>query len=96
LKLAIGLGKGRGTGLLGVAKMPEHAATDNRGQIHLLRETVAVFFVGQKIGGEGEPTPGEHRHQTLVAERTDEAIKGHRGDMADHGAQLQTQAPMRG
>jgi hypothetical protein len=33
LKRSIGLGKGRCTRLLGIAEMPEHAATDNRWQI---------------------------------------------------------------
>src|SRR6266446_1493116 len=36
LKLPIGQGKGCSTGLLGVAQMPEHAATHNRGQIDLV------------------------------------------------------------
>ena len=96
LKLAIGLGKGRRTGLLGVAQMPEHAATDNRGQIHLLRETAAVLFIGQEIDGQGQPTPGQHGDQTLVAKRTDEAIERHGRDMVEHRAQLQTEAAMRG
>jgi hypothetical protein len=36
LKLTIGLGKGRRTGFLGVAQMPDHAATDDRGQVHFV------------------------------------------------------------
>ena len=55
-----------------------------------------MLFIGQEIGGQGQPTPREHRHQTLVAERTDQAIEGHRRDMADHRAQFQTEAAVRG
>jgi hypothetical protein len=57
--------------------MPEHSATDNRGEIHLLGETAAVLFIGQEIDGQWEPTPGEHGHQSMLAERADEAIQGH-------------------
>jgi len=95
LKPAVGLGKGRGAGVLGVPQMPDDTATDNRGKIHLLGETVTVFFIDQDIGGQGQTTPGEHRDQTLVAKRADQAIEGHRGDMADHRAPLQTQSAMR-
>ena len=49
LEHAIGLGKGCGTGLRGIAEMPEHAATDNRGPIDLVSETAAVLLVGQEI-----------------------------------------------
>jgi hypothetical protein len=55
-----------------------------------------VFFIDQEIDGQGQATPGEHRHQTLVAERTDQAIGGHGGDMAEHGTQFHTQATVRG
>ena len=75
--------------------MPDHPATDNRGQIHLLGETVAVLLIGQEIDGQRQPTPGQHGHQTLVAERTDQAIERHRGDMVEHRTQLQTQSAMR-
>jgi len=44
LKRAIGLGKGRGTRLLSVAEMPDHAATDDGRKVHFLRQTAAVFF----------------------------------------------------
>src|SRR6266567_1734638 len=36
LERSIRLGKGRRTGLLGVPQMPEHAATDDRGEVHFL------------------------------------------------------------
>ena len=49
LKLPIGLGKGRRACLLSVPQMPEHAATDNRGQIHLVGETAAVLFIGEEV-----------------------------------------------
>jgi hypothetical protein len=53
LKRPIRLGQGRGTGNLSVAQMPEHPATDNRGQIYLLPETVAVLLIGQEIRRQG-------------------------------------------
>jgi hypothetical protein len=33
--------------------------------------------IGQDIGGQGQPTPGEHRHHTVMAERTEQAIERH-------------------
>src|SRR2546427_5740504 len=39
--------------------------------------------IGEDIGGERQATPGQHGDQTLVAERTDQAIEGHRRDMPD-------------
>ena len=68
LKHAIGLGQGRGTGLLGLAEMPEHAVTDNHGQIDLVGETAAMFLVGQEIGRQRETTPGQHSHHTVMAQ----------------------------
>jgi hypothetical protein len=96
LKHALGLGKGHGTGLLGVAQVPEHATTDDRGGVHWRCETAAVFFISQDIRGEGQTTPGQHRDQTRVAEGADEAREGHGGEMNDHGAQRQTQPPVYG
>lgn len=77
LELLIRLGKDRRTGVFGVAQTPEHTATDNRGQIHLLGETVAVLFISQEIGGEGQTTPGQNRYDTLVAQGADHTIEGH-------------------
>ena len=62
----IGPSTGRGTCLLGLAEMPEHAATDDRGEGHLLCQTAAVFFIGQDIGGQGQATPDQHGDQTLL------------------------------
>jgi len=92
----IGLGQGCRTGLLNVAQLPEHTAADNRRQIDLVRETATGLFIGRKLGGEGQPAPGEHRAQTLVATRTDQAIEGHGGEMVEDRAQLQTEPTMRG
>ena len=80
LKRLIRLGKGCHTGVLGIPQMPEHTTTDNRGQIHLVGETVTMLLIGEEIGGERQATPGQHGDQTLVAERTDQAIEGHRRD----------------
>jgi hypothetical protein len=68
---------------------------DNRGEIHLLGETAAVLFIGQKIDRQWQPTPGQHGDQTVVAKRADEAIERRGGDMIEHGAPLQTQPTMR-
>jgi hypothetical protein len=57
LKLPIGLGKGRSVGMLGVAKVPDDTATDNRGKVHFLLETVAMLLIGKDIDRQREPTP---------------------------------------
>ena len=49
MKLPIGLGKGRSVGMLGVAKVPDDTATDNRGKVHFLLETVAMLLIGKDI-----------------------------------------------
>jgi hypothetical protein len=95
LKHAIGLGQGRRTGVLGVAQMPDDAATDDRGEVHSVCETVTVLFIGQDIGGQGQTTSCQHCHHALGAERTDQPIEGHRGNMADDRAQFQTEPSMR-
>src|SRR5262249_48994141 len=41
--------------------MPDDTAGDNRGQVHFLCQTVTALFIGQEIGGQRQPTPGEHR-----------------------------------
>jgi hypothetical protein len=76
-KLAIGLSQSGGTGVLGISQMPDHPATDNRRQIHLVDETVTMLLVGHEVGGEGQPTPRQHSDQTVVAECADEAIERH-------------------
>src|SRR5258706_11640730 len=78
LKLLIRLGKRYRTGGLGISQVPEHPATDNRGEVHLRGETAAVLLVGEEIGGQRQTAPGQHRDQTLVSERTDETREGHR------------------
>jgi hypothetical protein len=49
LKVAIGCGKGGGALGGTVTQMPDHPAADDGGQIHLVRETAAVFFIGQDL-----------------------------------------------
>jgi hypothetical protein len=96
LKRPIGLGQSGRTGVLRVPEMPEHATTDNRRQIDFVGQTVTVLLVGQELDGQGQPTPRQARHQTVVAERADEAIERHGGDMADDRGQLPTEATVRG
>jgi hypothetical protein len=80
LELLIGLRKGYGTGVLGVASMPDHPATDDCGEIHLVSKTAAVLFIHQEIPGQWQTTSCQHRYQTLGAECADQAqaVKGHR------------------
>jgi len=89
-------GQGGRTGLRRLAQMPEDAAAGDRGHIDLVGQTAAVLFIDQARAGQGQATPGEHRHQTRVAERTDQAIDGHGGAMAEHGTPCHTQATVRG
>src|SRR5262245_31126790 len=92
----IRLCKGCGTRLCRIAQMPEDPAGDNRGQVHFGREAVAVLLIGQKIGGQGQPTPGQDRHETVLTEGADETVEGHGGDMIEDRTQLQTQATVGG
>jgi hypothetical protein len=95
LELLIGLRKGSRTGLRSVAQVPDNTAADNGGQVHFVSQAVTVLLVCQEVGRQGESTPRQHRHQTVVAEGTDQAIERHRRDMPNHRTQLQTQPPMR-
>ena len=76
--------------------MPDHAATDDGREVHCLGETAAGLFIGQEIDGQRQPTPGEHRDQPVVAERTDEAGERHGRDRVEHRAQLHTETAVRG
>ena len=89
-------GQGGRTGRRRLAQMPEDAAAGDRGHIDLVGQTAAVFCSDQERAGQGQATPGEHRHQTRVAERTDQAIDGHGGAMAEHGTPCHPQATVRG
>src|SRR5262249_44514189 len=90
-KLAIGLGQGCRTGLLGVAQVPEHAATDNRWEVHFVCETATVLFVRQEIDRQRQSASRQYGDQTLVAQRTDEAVERHGRDIVTNGvSRLQT------
>src|SRR2546425_2736740 len=52
--------------------------------------------IGEDIDGQGQTTPGQDRHETVLTEGAHQAIEGHRGDMADHRGQLQTETTMGG
>src|SRR6266446_2602374 len=47
LKLLIGLGKGRRTGVLRIPQMTEHATTANGREVHLVCQTTAMLLIGQ-------------------------------------------------
>jgi hypothetical protein len=72
--------------------MPEHTATDDGGQIDTVGETVAVFFIGEKICRQGQLTAGQHGDQTLVAQGADQAVESHRGDVAHDRTPCETEA----
>jgi len=83
LKLPVRLGKGHRTLVFGIPQMPDDPSTNDRGEIRPVGETVTVFLIGKEIGGQRQVTPRQHRHQALGAERTNQAIESHRGDMID-------------
>ena len=76
--------------------MPEDTTTDNGGEIPLRGESAAMLFVGQERDRQRQPTPGQHGHQTLVAQRTAEAVERQGGERVEHGAPRQTEAAVRG
>ena len=88
LKLAVGLGKSHRAFGVTVAQMPDHPATDDGGQIDARSETLAMLFIGEDIGGQRQGTQGEHGDQAMLAQGTNQAIEGHRRDVADRCAQL--------
>ena len=53
-----------------------------------------MLLVSQEIGGQRETTPGQHRHQALVAQGADQAVERHGGDVTDDGTQFQTEPTM--
>ena len=76
--------------------MPDDATTDHSRQVHFVGETPTVLLVGEEIDGQRQATPGQDRHQTVVAERADQAIERHGGDMSDDRAECQTEAAVGG
>ena len=42
--------------------MPEHPATDDGGQVHLVREAFAVLFIGQQIDRQRQPRQNLPQH----------------------------------
>src|SRR5262245_38479511 len=83
-------------GVLRMAGVPEHAATDNRGQIHLRRETATVLLVGQEGDRQWQPAPRQHCPQALWPQRTLQAREGHRGESVEDRTELQTEAVVGG
>jgi len=53
-----------------------------------------MLLVGQEVDGQRQPTPRQHRDQTVLTEGTDQTVEGHGRDVTDHRAQLQTEATM--
>jgi hypothetical protein len=92
----LGRGKGRRACLLSGPPMPEHAATDNGGQRHLVGETAAVLCLGDAIGRQRQAAPGEDRHDTVRTQGADQAREGHGGAMPENRTQLQTEPPLGG
>jgi len=40
-----------------------------------------MLLVGQEVGGQRQPTPGQDRHETVLTEGADETVEGHGGEM---------------
>jgi len=51
-----------------------------------------MLFISEELDGPWQATPGQHAHQALLAQRTHQTREGHRGEMVEHRAQLQTEA----
>jgi hypothetical protein len=74
--------------------MPDDASTDDRGEVHVLCQAAAVFFIRQDIRGQRQSTPRQYRDHALLSEGTDQTVEGHGREMADDRAQVQTEAPV--
>ena len=96
LKLTIGLREGRRTFGRAIAQMPEGPTADDRGEIDLIGQTAAVFFIGQDIRRQRQATLGQHRDQAVLAKGANHTIEGHRRDMADGRTPCQTETAMGG
>jgi hypothetical protein len=92
----LGLGQGCGPGVLGVPQVPDDAATDDRGELHLRCEAAAVFCLRADIRGQRQPTPRQHRDQALLTERTDQTVARPRRELRDDRAELPTAPTMGG
>ncbi len=80
----IGFREGCGTFGVAVTQVPDHTATDNRGQTHLGSQTTTMLFIGQDVRRQRQPTPREYHDHTVLAKGADQAIEGHGRDVADH------------
>ena len=76
LKRAIGLREGRRAFGRTVTQMPEDTTPDDRGQGDPLGETAAVLLIGQDRRRQGQPTPGQHRDQAVLAKGADHTREG--------------------
>jgi hypothetical protein len=55
-----------------------------------------MLLISEEIDGQWQATPGQHAHQALLAQRTHQTIERHRGEVIEHGTQLQTEAAVGG
>jgi len=78
-----GWGQGRGTGRLGGVYMPEPAATDTRGAVHVVCQTVAGRFISPAIRWQRQSAPDESRPQTVRAAGPAPAREGHRRELTE-------------
>src|SRR5713226_10253061 len=67
----IGLREGCCTCGVAVPQVPDHAATDHRGQIHLVSQTTTMLFIGQDVRRQRQPTPREYHDHTVLAKGAD-------------------------
>jgi hypothetical protein len=55
-----------------------------------------MLLIDEDIARQWHATPGQHAHQAVLAQRTHQAIEGHRGDMVEDRTPLQTEAAVGG
>jgi hypothetical protein len=96
LKRSVRLGQRRRTGRFGGAQVPQDTPPDHGGPIDRARETAAVLRIRQAIHRQRQPTPGEHRDQSGVAERTDETRQRPGRERLEHRTPRHAQAARRG
>lgn len=71
--------------------MPEHTATDNRREVHVVGETATVRFVSEAIDGQRQTASCQDGDQTLVSKRTDEAVERHGRERVEPRAPFPTE-----
>jgi hypothetical protein len=96
LKLPVRWGTGHRTLVFGVPQRPDDPSPNEWGQIPPVGATVTVLLIGEAIGGPRQATPRLYGHQTLVPERTDQALERQRRDVTHHRPPFSTPSALGG